>query len=691
MKDPMVLERRLCVAAFVVCAALSVWFSGHGWRNNILEGHEFRQAQTAMSVEYLLRDGWSLAYPLPLFGPPWSAPMEFPIFEVCAAAFARCSGLAVEPSSRLVSLAFFYLALPALFLLLRNVPQPPHRRWLWLAGILVSPLYLFYSRTVMIESTALCLSAWFLLAYVRALDRGHGGWLAAAIGFGTAAGLAKVTTYMVILVVAATYTMWRLAGAWRQPAGRWTSLGRLAWRGLAATIPSVVIGTAWVRYSDAIKLSNPLSEFLASGPLQEFTFGTVAQRTSPGFWWRIVGIAGESVMPPVLVAAAFASGIMCGRTYRKAALLLLAGFFAGPMLFANLYFVHDYYFYATGLFLVGLLALGWSRLLDLRVLPAAVSWLVIAACLGWEVHAFTHSYNLIQAPTRPEPPELARVLAATTAPDDVVLIYGLEWNPVVPYFSGRRVIMVANRYLQDHERRNAVIGRLPPGRITALVAYGDARQSEEFFRLLAKSLNLGERPVLVSATADIYLSDRLARGALPALAMVKAREFALAAPSAEVPGLTRRRLPLAEVPDPSVFDMMHPRPAEVIVPFGLSVSLMEGRRVFNAHSPTDVIFDLPAGARQLDADFGVLPDAYEKNPGPSGIRFLVELVDSSGHRTTLFEKYLDPRDEPADRGFHHLKVPLPGGSIARLVLRTTPGPKGNISYTWGFWSAVDLR
>ena len=45
--------------------------------------------------------------------------------------------------------------------------------------------------------------------------------------------------------------------------------------------------------------------------------------------------------------------------------LMVLGFLAGPLIFANLYYVHDYYFYASGVFLLGALCLAWNQILDL--------------------------------------------------------------------------------------------------------------------------------------------------------------------------------------------------------------------------------------------------------------------------------------------------------------------------------------
>ncbi|HTO02414.1 MAG TPA: hypothetical protein VL069_01875, partial [Opitutus sp.] len=275
-------ERNVCIGVFILSVLLNLGFSSVGLRNSLLEIHEFRQLQTAYSTRYIQSDGFSLAYPTPLFGPPWSAPMEFPLYQVCVAQFVKLTGLPLEPAGRLVSLAFLFLGLPAGFGLAGLLALPPHRRWLFLSLILLSPGYLYYSRSFLIESTALCVSAWFLLGYCKALQLRSRGWLAAAVGFGIAAALTKVTTLIVFLVVAAAYTLHLLWKDARDPTTRPRLWGTILFA-LAATIPAVAIGTAWVHFSDAVKLSNPLSADLVSANLWTFNFGTWHQRLSGQF------------------------------------------------------------------------------------------------------------------------------------------------------------------------------------------------------------------------------------------------------------------------------------------------------------------------------------------------------------------------------------------------------------------------
>ena|GEM_PF-6013125 len=80
-------------------------------------------------------------------------PLEFPVYQICVAKAATLTGLPLEIAGRLISLCFLYLALPAFFLVLRFAAIAPNRRWLFLGLLLVTPVYLFYSRTFLIEST----------------------------------------------------------------------------------------------------------------------------------------------------------------------------------------------------------------------------------------------------------------------------------------------------------------------------------------------------------------------------------------------------------------------------------------------------------------------------------------------------------------------------------------------------------
>ena len=154
---------------FVVLLGLALWFTTRGWHASILDRHEFRQTQTAISTYWIKEAGFHLNYETPLFGPPWSIPMEFPLYQWLVASTSSILGSGLESSARGVSLFFFFATLPAVYGLCGLINLAPSRRFLVLGVILTSPTYLFWARTFMIETTALCLATWFLYALVRAV------------------------------------------------------------------------------------------------------------------------------------------------------------------------------------------------------------------------------------------------------------------------------------------------------------------------------------------------------------------------------------------------------------------------------------------------------------------------------------------------------------------------------------------
>src|SRR3569833_806459 len=58
----------------------------------LLEHHAFRQTQTAISAYWLMQGGDFFSYLTPLFGAPWTMPLEYPLFQELAAILCRLTG-----------------------------------------------------------------------------------------------------------------------------------------------------------------------------------------------------------------------------------------------------------------------------------------------------------------------------------------------------------------------------------------------------------------------------------------------------------------------------------------------------------------------------------------------------------------------------------------------------------------------
>ena len=70
----------------------------------------------------------------------------------------------------MVSVACFYLSLPAVWLLLGRLGLARSRRLLVLGLMLTCPVYFIYARAFMMETMALMFSLWFLQAFVAAVE-----------------------------------------------------------------------------------------------------------------------------------------------------------------------------------------------------------------------------------------------------------------------------------------------------------------------------------------------------------------------------------------------------------------------------------------------------------------------------------------------------------------------------------------
>lgn len=668
--------------------AINLWLVTRHWNESLRDGHEFRQIQTAITADFARDHGFKLAYETPVLGPPWSIPMEFPLYQWTVAVVSK-AGLPLEQSGRLVSLLYFYAALPAIWLLLGRWKIPPVSRRFALASILVCPLLAFYSRTFLIESTAWALSAWFLWAFWcvaedRSLRHLPLAWLC-----GVLAALTKVTTFAVFCLPAAIIA---LAATFEWRSGRpaicsWRS-GLLAAAVLALPLAA---GVTWVTYSDHLKSLNPYGAFLTSASLHDWNWGTLGQRFKPEFWdaiYRITttGVAGEPALLFLLAALPALARPMRWR------LLACIGFYLGGcLLFANLYFVHDYYSYATAAFLAAALGLAAGALLDEGRAGARLGWSVLALVLAAQVVVFWRGYGNFYKRPNAAPPPFAEIIRRTTGQSDLLVAFGLDWNGLVPYYAHRRALMVPHQSIDDREAFRKSIDAFGDFRVGAMIIAGTLRNAPEFVVPRLRQFGLELVPIASTDEMDLYLRTDLherARGELRGN-QYPGVVFQLGDPPARLNEAAEHSL--LESPWSGKFGIFAPAPFAYRGPFQPVIDLLNDLPVVRTHAPMEFLFRAPPGATRVEAVGALVRDAYTNGNVTDGV--ILQLFEEfpNGRRVLLTERELKPMTRPADRSevtLHHAAArPYQGV----LVLRIDPGPMGAINCDWGYWRSLKIN
>jgi hypothetical protein len=641
-------------------------------------------------VRYLIKDGLRLDYPTPLLGKPWSVPLEFPLYQSAVAVIAQATRLPIEQAGRAVGLAFFYLMLPAAYLLLGRLGLAPSRRLVALCLVLASPVYLFYSRTVLIESTALCLSVWFLWGYWAALAQRSRLGGAVALICGGLAAMVKLTTFAVFLPPAVLITALELRSVRPAPGSTWRPFARVFAAALVLGGGPFAAGIIWSHHADAVKALNPLAGFLLSPAQAAWGMGGLAQRFAPGFWAKIfstwtggvLGLVGQTVL------GIFA--LMPQPQSRWRFVALMACFLAGPLAFANFYFIHDYYFYESGLFLLAAAGLALDRVLDASLLARPARWAIVLVVIAAGFLTYSQTYYTLIPGNAARTSELARALKLVTKTDDVIIIYGQDWNPLVPYFSGRRALMFPGSTQDNTAAQETAFANLKGERVGALVMAGPMRTRSDLVGLLANRFGLSSRSILTNDTTAVHLREADLPVILPILKGLLLTEYRIFAP----PSTESRRVAVDSLPDSAqdMFAMMTPRPREVYSQFGIGTNTIGSQTVFDAHPVTELFFDAPTGARRLQAGYGLLPAAYlDPDRATDGVQFEVVLRHTDGTSQTLAQSLLNPAAHAADRGVKTFDLQLPAGFTGEIILRTGPGPANNFSYDWAFWSMVSIK
>ena len=450
----------LAVLVAVLSSCVAIDYAGEP----LLEIFSLRQTHTAITAYWMIHDGWKLAYETPVLGYPWSIPYEFPIYHTFAALISRMGHFPLDNTGRLLS--FFFLiacAWPAL-MIGRRLDLPDQTAWIFCALFWSSPLYLFYSRTFLMETTAL----FFTLAAVPyALDlrdpKAPKSAVVFFIVFATLALLQKVTTAAPVMMVMGFVV---LASQAKASSITLRSLFRVA---LIFGVP-FLIEMLWVKYTDVVRSRNAYGAELSSSSVKEWVFGTLGQRMNlqllKAIFWRRL-ICRDTLGPLALLPLASVL-LLAEKRIRIILLVNLALFVLPVLIFTNLQWVHDYYQTECAIFLISAvsIAIGASSIPSRIFLTAGsalakLEWRLFAPFITiffviFNFFTFSHTYAnyLTKSLNATNTTVLAvgDVIRRYTPVDSAIAIYGLDWSATIPYYAERKAFAAARDmdiYLQE--------------------------------------------------------------------------------------------------------------------------------------------------------------------------------------------------------------------------------------------------
>ena len=478
---------------FVLALGYYLWAVSVGWHHTIDDHYGWRQSQTAITASYMVGKPFKLAYETPIYGPPWSTPLEFPLYQWIVARMSALSGYGLEPTGRAVGVLFHLLTLLPASLILSAFGIVRGSRLLLLSLWLVCPFYIFWSRTFMIESTSMFFSMAFLAGIVRSRSRRAVLWLGMAAVCGSLAAVVKITTFLTFgligggLIAFHTWQSRRTPRVWMRSVIALMAVGGLPFASLIA----------WTKFADDIKSAHPLGRGLMSTALKAWNFGTMQQKLSPATWKLIMGRVGQLFVetspwllwPCILVMIGLGC-IVVGRRRLIVGCLLL--FFVPSAVFTNLHYVHDYYLYASGVFVVFAVGICALHLMEQRRFQwIGIAYYALLACVS--VAGFFRKYHPIQATDHLASWNAARSVRDNSEPNAVNIFLGASGDPTVAYFSGRRAVLIINGCGEDAIREEIL--NLRGCQIGGIFVEEGNRYPVDWFASLLRENGFGKTPV----------------------------------------------------------------------------------------------------------------------------------------------------------------------------------------------------
>ena len=463
---------------FYFCLTINIFFSFVGLDHSLLEVHSFRQTQTAMTAYYTLETGCQIEYETPVLGPPWSLPFEFPLYQwTVAGVYNIFDFSSLEVAGRLVSYVFYWFSLLFIFLIIRHFIEQKENRLVLISLLLLTPTYLYWSRTFMIESTAFMFGMIYIWSALSFMKGNRILFLIIGLISGILAGLVKSTTLMIyFLPVALTFFFY--CDKTDKIVETINKTKKLITGFIYIIIP-LVVSILWTLHADAIRNRNPLIDV---GNFS-WTLGTMEQKAI------MLGLFALSTSLIYVALKKF--------KYRKEIIAMNILFWSAPIIFSNLYMIHDYYYFVNMVFLTTAVSYFLFSLFEHK--SSKVSKLAYYIIYPLILIIFLGAYLVVYFPRQYKNNDsldtISSIVKENTQKTDIMLIYGHDWNSSVPYYCQRRAIMDKFAYPLENKIIRYMSLQLGDNKITAMLVRNDYVQVKGFVEKRLKAFGFPEKPV----------------------------------------------------------------------------------------------------------------------------------------------------------------------------------------------------
>lgn len=117
--------------------------------------------------------------------------------------------------------------------------------------------------------------------------------------------------------------------------------------------------------------------------------------------------------------------------------------------------------------------------------------------------------------------------------------------------------------------------------------------------------------------------------------------------------------------------------------------MIDNVQVMVMHAPSRMVFDVPAGAKEITGSYGFVAGAYRNGGKTNGAEFVISWTDGN-EPVILQERYLDPVAKAGDRGLQKFALTLPKGT-GRVTLEVKPGLYGEYAFDWTGWTGIEFK